>query len=234
MMYLVCRACKWAAFLVVLALMFSTGGVRAASFFYQFTNVFAGTTPDGSPAWVSSMFSDVTPGTVQLKISASGLADGEYLSAMFFNLDPGLNPAKLTFSYVGSSGGFALPTIKKGANDFKADGQGKYDIDLKFSQKAGKEFSGNDYLIFDVTSSAFTLTASDFDVLCSATGGGSEFLAAAEISGIPGVCNTTGTGWIAPGLLTPAPEPRALALLALGGGFGIAGACRRRIRARRV
>jgi hypothetical protein len=222
MMYLACRARKWAALVVLLPLMFSTSGARAGSYFYQFTNVFAGTRPDGSPAWVSSTVSDVTPGTVQLKISANDLADGEFLNAMFFNLDPGLKPAKLTFSYVGGSGGFTLPTIKKGADRFEADGEGKYDIDLTFSQKAGKEFTGNDYVIYDVSSSAFTLTAADFNVLSTPMGGGSGFLAAAEISGIPGVCNTTGTGWLAPGLLAPAPEPHAIALLTLGVGFGAA------------
>ena len=215
-----------AAFVVLLPLMFSAAGARAGSFFFQYTNVYAGTKPEGSPAWINSLISDVSPGTVQLKISASGLASGEFLSAMFFNLDPNLNPAKLTFNYVSGSGGFTLPTIKTGANDFKADGQGKYDIDFTFSQKDGKQFTGNEYVIYDITSSAFTLTASDFDVLSTAAGGCDEFLAAAEISGIPGTCDTTGTGWVAPGGVTPAPEPGDLALFALGGAFWAAAGCR--------
>jgi hypothetical protein len=231
MLYLLCRARKMAVLVVLMPLMFSAVGARAGSFFFQFTNVYAGTRPEGSPAWVSSLFSDVSPGTVQLKISANGLSGGEFLSAMFFNLDPGLSPAKLVFNYVSGSGGFTLPTIKTGANDFKADGQGKYDIDFTFSQKTAKEFSGTDYVIYDISSSAFMLSASDFDVLSTAAGGCDEFLAAAEISGIPGTCDTTGTGWVAPGGLTPTPEPRAFTLLALLGGLLCATACCRRIRA---
>jgi hypothetical protein len=233
MLYLLCRARKMAALVLLVPLMLSAAGARAGSFFFQYTNVYAGTKPEGSPAWVNSLFSDISPGTVQLKISANGLTGGEFLSAMFFNLDPSLNPTKLAFSYVSGSGGFTLPTIKTGANAFKADGQGKYDIDFTFSQKAAKEFTANDYVIYDISSSAFTLVASDFDVLSTAAGGCSEFLAAAEISGIPGTCDTTGTGWVAPGGVTPAPEPHALAVFALGGVF-CAAAGWRRIRVRRV
>jgi hypothetical protein len=227
MTYSLCRACKRTALVLLLPLFLATAGARATSFFYQFTNVFAGTRPEGSPAWVSALFSDVTPGTVQLKISADALTGGEFLSAMFFNLDPSLKPTKLIFSYVSGSGGFTLPTIKEGANRFNADGQGKYDIDFTFSQNAAHEFTGNDYVVYDITSSAFTLTASDFDVLSTAAGGCSGLLAAAEISDIPGKCNSTGAGWVAPAGLSPVPEPHAFALLALGGGFCAAGCWRR-------
>src|ERR1700722_15696263 len=219
MLYFVCRARRMAGLVVLLPMIFSAAGARADSFFFQYTNVYAGSQPVGSPAWVNSLFSDVSRGTVQLKISANGLANGEFLSALFFNLDPSLNPNKLSFTYVTGSGGFALPIIKTGANDFKADGQGKYDIDFTFSQKTATEFTGNDYVIYDISSSAFTLTASDFDVLSTAAGGCYEFLTAAEISGIPGTCDTTGTGWVAPGGVTPAPEPHSLVLFALGGVF---------------
>ena len=219
MTYVLSRATRLLALAAFLAVGFCPAGVRGGSFFYQFANVFAGTTPDGSPAWVSSLFSDVAPGTVQLKISANNLANGEFLSALFFNLDPSLNPAKLSFSLVGDSGGFTLPTIQTGANDFKADNEGKFDINFTFSQNAGHQFTGNDYIIYDVTSSAFTLTASDFDALSTAAGGCAQLLAAAEIAGIPGTCSTTSTGWISPCGLTLAPEPRAVSMLALGGGF---------------
>ncbi len=228
-----------AASVVLLLELFLSAQVRAGSLFYQFTNVFAGTAPDGSPAWVNSLFSDATPGTVQLKISANGLAGGEYLSAVFFNLDPSLNPTKLSFSYVTGSGGFASPTVTTGANAFEVAGQSQYDIEFTFSQKAAADFSGNDYVVYDITSSAYTLTAADFDY--PGTGGASQFFAAAEIAGIraipqcvtlPGCCSS-GTGWIAPGQLMPVPEPRTAALLALAAGLGAASRWQRR-RAGRV
>jgi hypothetical protein len=229
MMYTFCRARGLAVLAGFLPLLLSPIGARASSLFYEFTNVFAGTAPQGSPSWINSQFSDTTPGMVQLKISANGLSGGEFLSALFFNLDPTLNPKTLSFTYVGSSGSFALPTIKTGADAFKADGQGKFDIDFTFSEKASKEFNGSDYVVYDVTSSAFALTSSDFDFVSTAAGGCSDLLAAAEISGIPiPGCTTTDTGWIAPGGVTPAPEPRGFALLALGGGLGAAASWRRR------
>jgi hypothetical protein len=219
MTYGSCRVRKLAVPLFLLPLIFLPAGAYADSFFFQFTNVFAGSRPDSAPTWVSSMFSDIKPGTVQLKISADGLTDGNFLSALFFNLDPSLKPSKLTFTYVGGSGGFALPTISTGADAFKADNQGKFDVYFDFSQRTGSQFTGNDYVIYDVTSSAFNLTASDFDCLSSAAGGCSEYLAAAEISGIPGGCSTTGSGWVAPGCTLLAPEPGTGPLLLLGGGF---------------
>jgi hypothetical protein len=230
MMYLWCRVRKIAALLFLMPLVLVPAGAWADSFFFQFTNVFAGPQPDSPPSWVSSLFSDVKPGTVQITMSANGLADGNFLSALFFNLDPSLKPSKLTFTYVGGSGGFTLPTISTGANAFKADDQGKFDIYLAFSQRTGSEFTGNDYVIYDVTSSAFNLTASDFDCLSSAAGGCSEYLAAAEISGITGQCDNSGTGWVAPGCIVPAPEPGICSLLLVGGGI-CAVAARRRLRA---
>jgi hypothetical protein len=233
MSYVSCCVRKMAALLFLVPLILPPAGAHADSFFFQFTNVFAGSRPDSAPAWVSSIFSDVKPGTVQLKISADGLADGEFLSTLFFNLDPGLKPSKLTFTYVGGSGGFALPTISKGQNAFNADDRGKFDVYFNFSQRKGSQFTGNDYVIYDVTSSVYALTAADFDFLSSAAGGCSEYLAAAEISGIPGQCNTSGTGWVAPGGPVAAPEPGACLLLVLGCGF-CAIALRRRRQTRPV
>jgi hypothetical protein len=231
MMYVLCRARKMAALFLLAPLVLSPARAVADSLFYQFTNVFAGSQPNSQPAWVSSYFSEVKPGTVQLKISANGLTDGNFLSALFFNLDPSLKPSKLTFTYVGGSGGFTLPTISTGADAFKADDQGKFDVYFSFSQRAGSEFTGNDYAIYNITSSAFTLTAADFDYLSNAAGGCSEYLAAAEISGISGSCDTTGTGWVAPGCVSPVPEPAVCSLLVLGGGFCAAMTVRRRLQA---
>ncbi len=231
MMYLPCRARKMAALFLLAPLILFPARAVADSYFFQFTNVFAGSQPDSSPSWVNSFFSDVKPGTVQLKITANGLTDGNFLSALFFNLDPSLKPTKLTFTYVSGSGGFTLPTISTGANAFKADDQGKFDVYFSFDQRAGSEFTGNDYAIYDVTSSASTLTAADFDYLSSAAGGCSEYLAAAEISGITGQCDSTGTGWVAPGCASPAPEPGVCSLLVLGGGLYAAVTVRRRLQA---
>jgi hypothetical protein len=210
------RASIMASVVVVFLAFFAPAKARSGSFFFAFTNVYDGTAPIGSSTWVSSSFTDVTPGTVQLTISASGLVDGEFLSAVFFNLDPSLNPTKLTFKYVTGSGGFALPAITDGANFVKADGLEKFDVYFSFGQRAATAFTGNDYVTYDITSSAYTLTAADFDYLSPPAGGFGPLLASAEIADIPGTCTT---GWIGPCQLTPTPEPRTLSLLTLAAGL---------------
>lgn len=228
MKYNFCRASKLAALVVLLLVGFIPARAGAGSYFFAFTNVYDGTTPKGSSTWVSAFFADVAPGTVQLRISAGGLVDGEFLSAVFFNLDPSLNPTKLTFHYVTGSGGIALPAITDGANFVKADGLEKFDVDFSFSQKAATAFTGNDYVTYDITSSAYALTAADFDFLSPAAGGFGQLLASAEISGIPGACGSTDNGWIGPCQLTPTPEPRVVTLLALAAGLYAASRWQRR------
>jgi hypothetical protein len=214
-----CRscACRLLACALISGACFASTGLYAGSVFYQFDDVFDGTSPTGSPPWVDATFTDTsTSGIVQLTITANGLTGGESLSDLFFNFNPSLNPSKLTFTYLTSTGSFALPTLSTGANAFKADDQGKYDLYFSFSQKTAKEFNGDDTVTYDISSTAFTLTASDFDFLSTASGGCDQLLAALEITGIPTDCpdGTTDTGWLAPTGVTPTPEPRTVTLLA--------------------
>ncbi len=119
-----------------------------------------------------------------------------------FNLDPSLklyDEIDLYPAALAEAGSFTLADDQHGRKAaFKADDQGKFDVVyFSFSQRAGSEFTGKCiYAIYDVTSSASTLTAADFDYLSSAMPGGwCEYLAAAEISGrITGQCDSTGTG----------------------------------------
>jgi len=204
--------------LVVVAPMLANG----ANFVYQFNNVFNGVTPAGSLPWITAAFSDVagSPGTVQLKISASGLTGSEFLAGLLLNLDPADNPGKLAFTYVTGSGGFSTPSISTGEDKFKANGDGKYDISFVFSQKSSKTLTGNEWVVYDITSTSknFTLDASDFDFLSAASCGSGPFLAAAEIMGIPTSCGGSGTGWTSPSQLTPVPEPGTAALMIFGAG----------------
>lgn len=193
----------------------------AVSFVYQFSNLMDGSTPQGSAPWVTASFSDVSAGVVQLQIAAGGLTGNESLNSLFLNLNSADSPAKLAFTRVGGSTGFAAPSISKGENKFKADGEGKFDIQFSFSQKAAKVFDADDYVTYNITStsSAFTLSAMDFEALSAAAGGSGSFLGAAEISGIPTDCpNTTTTAWVSPcsATILPIPEPSTSSLLAGG------------------
>jgi hypothetical protein len=189
--------------------------VKADSFFYHFNTVFNGLTPVGGSPWIDASFTDVSPGVVQLTISAVGLVGNEYLSALDLNLNPALAPNKLSFSVINSSGGFSKPTISTGENNFKADGDGEYDVNFVFNSKAAKSFDGGDSITYDITYKNGGLTADDFDFLSKPSAGGSgPLLAAANILGIPG-CDSTTSGWVEPCQLTPVPEPGPGSLLAL-------------------
>ena len=189
------------------------GRVGASAFVYQFTDVFQGSAPEGTSPWITAAFSDVAPGVVQLTISAVGMTTAESLGSLLLNLDPADSPANLQFTYVSSTGSFAHPTVTTGENKFKADGDGKYDIDLAFSLKTGKIFTTGDSVTYDISASG--LNAMDFDYLSAPSAGeAGPFLAAAKF-----VCTTTPTisEWAAPVGLTPIPEPGTVSLLVAGG-----------------
>jgi hypothetical protein len=191
---------------------------NASSFYYHFDSVSSGTSPVGSGPFVNALFTDITPGVVQLTISAVGLSGPEFLSALDLNLNPALSPADLSFSVVGSTGSFADPTISTGANKFKADGGGKYDVSFVFNSKAAKSFGAGDSVTYDICYTGGTLTANDFDFLSKPAAGSDPLLAIAQVSGIPG-CDSPMTGWVDPCQITPVPEPGPVALLALAAGL---------------
>lgn len=206
------RPAKIAACVAVILGLCSPSLLRA-NFFYQFNNPFSGMTPVGPAPWISALFTDVSPGTVQLTITAVGLTGSESVGDLLLNLDPSLDPKKLNFSLVSKIGSFTTPTIADGKNKYKATGDGKYDIDLSFSDKSGKTFGAGESVTFNITSSTYSLDALDFDFLSTSSAGKGSFLAAAEILDIPG-CET-GTGWIAPCSINPVPEPSPVAIFTL-------------------
>jgi hypothetical protein len=196
--------------------LFAPGRVGASAFVYQFTDVFEGSSPEGTSPWLTTSFSDVSPGVVQLTISAAGMTTAEDVGSLLLNFNPAENPGKLSFAYVSSIGSFAHPTISTGENKFKANGDGKYDIDLAFSQKNGKIFTTGDSITFDITSSTYGtgLNAQDFDYLSQPSAGGAgPFLAALQLD----CTSSSTTEWAAPTGLTPVPEPGTISLFVAGG-----------------
>jgi hypothetical protein len=139
---------------------------------------------------------------------------------LFFNLNPNYNPANLSLSLGAASGG-TRPMVSLGTDMFKADGDGKYDIQIDF---AGNNFVAGDSITYTITDPglAHPLSAADFAYLSKPAGGSGPFYAAAHVQGLSGGNST----WIEPGggpmaIVTAAPEPRSIAYgllaLALGG-----------------
>ena len=183
-------------------------------------NVFSGqSTPPAQPGpWVSATFVDVSAGAVRLTVTNVGLSSGEFLSGLYFNLNPADNVTNLSFGLVSSNGSFALPTISQATDNFKADGDGKYDILLSFGTANGTTFTVNDSVTYLITGIS-NLVASDFDYLSMPAGGAGPYYAAAHYQGTPP--NNGQSCWIQPShgpQILAAPEASSVALLALGAG----------------
>ncbi|MCK4624794.1 MAG: PEP-CTERM sorting domain-containing protein, partial [Phycisphaerae bacterium] len=150
-------------------------------------------------------------GSVILTLTTTNLTGTEFVSEWTFNLDTELAPADLQFSSPTTTGSFDDPVISTGVDNFKADGDGYFDIKIAFAKSGGtsKRFGAGDAVEYTITG-IDSLTAHSFDFL-SAPGGGDHgpFPTAAHVQGI----GETGeySGWVT------APEPATLSLLALGG-----------------
>jgi hypothetical protein len=200
------------------ALLLSPLSARSDAYVFHFTEVFSGTGPSGVDPWADALFEDVAVGTIRLTLSNVGLIDPESVKEFYFNLGPnvgpGLDPDDLTFLNTSSSGDFNLPTISTGVNEFKADGDGKYDILFTFTPGSvtNEVFGAGESVVYEI-SGIGTLTVNDFLFLSNPSGGHGPFYAAAHIQ------NTGGdgdSGWIAPNEATIVPEPASGTFLAFG------------------
>ena len=119
--------------------------------------------------------------------------------------------SSLVFTFQSASVGVGLPTISKGQDAFKADGDGFYDIKFSFSQPPVSAFSSGDYVTY-LISGVTGLASSDFTGVSAHGGGAGQWYAAAHVQGI----NATGdndcgsmSGWVNPNeaVIQPVPEP---------------------------
>jgi hypothetical protein len=182
--------------------------------------------PDGEAPWLTAIFTTVSPGEVELKLEAD-LALGNFISDVYFNLDPNLDVSLLEFSAPTIiSGDITPPSISTGEDSLKADGDGYYDFAIEFLQGNSEppyRFDDLDVLLFTITSSSQDIVAESFDFLSVQSGGEGVWQAAAHVQGL-GSDNQNST-WIGPGDgFHPIPEPATMLLFASGllglAGFG--------------
>jgi hypothetical protein len=166
---------------------------------------------------------------VQITID-NDLVDTEFLSELYFNIDPALDLADLTFDVVDG-----VPvTLTTDEDNLKADGDGWYDILLQYAtandNPADRYYGDSTDTVINVYFADLTtvLTADAFDYLSVESGNGS-FVAAAHIQGIQvdydgdGIYTDDGSGWIT----TAVPVPAAVWLFG-SALLGMVGVARRR------
>lgn len=197
----------------VLVCLLISPNAQAASITYGMYEEFSGATAPESltTPWMTATFDDVTPGEVTLTLATTNLTDNEYVKSWLFNFDP--NPAfdlnKLGFTESGRTGDFTPSTITKIPNEYMANGDGFFDIQVLFNQSDGPvyKFGVGDAVEYTIMSTD-PITADSFDFLSWEDGGQGEYPTASHVGGIGPI--DEGSGWVS------VPEPATLALLALG------------------
>ncbi len=156
--------------------------------------------------WVNGTFANEVGGTVLFSLEALHLTNPEKMTGFYFNFNDALNVQNLSFQLV-SSGAFALPTIDRSRDAYKADGDGKYDIRLNFATagNASQTFGQGDTLVYRLSYTS-AINASQFGYLSLPAGGHGPFYAAAHIQDTPG----GQSGWIAATEFMPVPEASPL------------------------
>lgn len=201
---------RFALTFVCLAAVSQVAGAASLSFSLDEITTSSGT-PGGVAPWLTVDLDDGgTAGSVALTFTATGLVSSEFVSDLYLNLDPALDPAELTFSAGAASGGngFDLPGIAVGVDAFTGGGSGRYDVRFAFTtSNAGggtKRFGPGE--IYEITIGGIaTLTASSFDFLAAPSGGNGVHYALAHIQGI----TPNASAFVA------APEPSGIVLVGM-------------------
>ena len=140
--------------------------LQAATVTFNYDQSFGAVSPDGPAPWATSVITDTGVDTVQLTMSVAlgvNLAD---VTAMYFNLDPSLDPTALSFNRDSGSGPSAgNTTISTGVDAFKPDGDGLYDILFDFPPPPGADaakFNAGEDLVYTIVGTG--LTANSFNI----------------------------------------------------------------------
>lgn len=192
--------------MVAAAVFFIPAGLRGGDFVYFFGETFSGSSPSAEPPWLSAGFQSVGEDRVRLTVRTLNLGGAENVKALYFNLNPALDPDELTVELFGGSGGFRLPRMGIETDRFKAGGSGRYDLKLQFAVggNADTRFTAGDYFVCEFHGVP-GLAPSDFAFLSSPVGwGGQALYAAAHVQRIG---TESCSGWLFAGAPVPVPVP---------------------------
>lgn len=196
---------KKLSFGAALSVLTVAGAANAALVFDSAIEFSGATPPAGAAPWLRTTIANAGTDTVTIKFENINLVGTEFVSKMFLNLDPAMNPADLSFGSPVEVGTFALPTINKGTNLYKADGDGFFDLVFEFATANPQRFGAGESLTYTVTGIT-GLNENSFNFL-SVNGpvGNTGYPVAGHVQGIGP--NGADSGWVT------VPEPCSLALL---------------------
>jgi len=191
-----------AALALIFCLSFSA--VAYADVIFDVNTVFSGTSPTGTPPWLTATFANSGIDEVTLTLEANDIGT-QFVSEWFFNIDH----AMIATFDISQDSGPTAGLMAWGINAFQADGDGLFDIEFNFATAANQNrFDNSDTAIFTITADG--LTENSF-LFASAPGGGEGvWLSAAHIQGI-GI-DGEDSGWVG----APVPIPGAVWLLGVG------------------
>jgi hypothetical protein len=196
---------------------------QAATVTFNYDLSFGAVAPDAPAPYATAVLDDGgSAGSVTLTMSVAGTVGGADITQMYFNLDPALDPTLLSFIRTGGTGPTAANTsISTGTDEYKADGDGLYDILFEFPPPPGSDaakFNAGEDLVYDIT--GIGLTASSFNFFSRPDGGTGPFRSVARFQSTGS--DGEGSDWVA-----AAPVPAAVWLFG-SGLLGLVGVARRK------
>jgi hypothetical protein len=168
-----------AGFLAALAAM----PAQAATVTFDYGVSFGAVSPDGPAPWATSVFDDGGgSGSVTLTMSVAASVNLADVTAMYFNLDPSIDPTSLAFTRDSGTGPTAANTsIQTGTDNFQADGDGQYDILFDFPPPPGQQdarFNAGEDLVYTITGPG--ITANSFNFFATPAGEFGPYLSVAR------------------------------------------------------
>jgi hypothetical protein len=163
-------------------------------FAVQFSN---NVQPGGPSPWLTATFDDTAASAgndVRLTLTANGLTGAEFISDVYFNIDPLINPLQVQSTLIAQPVN-TVEGISFLANAFQAGSDGRYDVRLALNNAACCRLNDNETVVLDFNWTAGMLLAQHFNVLAAPGGGNGPFYAAAHLQGIG--ANANDSTWIA-------------------------------------
>ena len=174
----------------------AASSVQAAVVTFFYDQSFGTVPPAGSAPYATSTLDDEgTLGSVILTMSVAATVDTADVTAMYFNLDPSLDPDSLIFNRISGTGPTDQNTdiitpATANPNELRAGSDGFYDILFDFPPPPGQQaarFNAGENLVYEISGIA-GLTADSFNFFADPGPGSTAgpFLSVARFQDTPG------------------------------------------------